>query len=138
MKKWAGAFLATAILGVSGACGSSHGGGDQGSDDAGSIEAAADGAGSDAGDDAMGRPGADGSTPRDAAPDATYVDVSVSTAACTTTFTFSPPSGTLATTVSVSGDWSSFANPGNPMTGPDANGNFTAQVALQPGLVAYK
>jgi glycosidase len=65
-------------------------------------------------------------------------DVSVSNAPCFTTFRFVPPPGTTAQTVQVTGEWNGFANPGTPMTGPDASGAFTAQVQLTPGLVAYK
>ncbi len=70
--------------------------------------------------------------------EAGYVDVGVSTGPCYTTFRFVPPAGTLAHTVSVSGEWNSFADPGVPMTGPDATGAFTAQVPLTPGFYAYK
>ncbi len=54
---------------------------------------------------------------------------------CMTTFRYVPPAGTQS--VQVTGDWNSFANPGVPML-PDANGAFTTQVTLTPGLVAYK
>jgi glycosidase len=67
-----------------------------------------------------------------------YEDVSVSNAPCFTTFRFVSPTGTTAKSVQVSGEWNGFGNPGTPMTGPDASGAFTAQVQLQPGLVAYK
>ena len=66
------------------------------------------------------------------------VDVSVSTAQCFTTFRYVPPAGSSPKVVQVSGEWNQFADPGTAMTGPDASGAFTAQVALQPGLTAYK
>jgi len=66
------------------------------------------------------------------------IDASVSTSPCSTTFRFVPPAGTVAQTVSVSGDWNSFTDPGVSMTGPDASGAFTAQVPLTPGFYAYK
>jgi glycosidase len=65
-------------------------------------------------------------------------DVTVSTAPCSTTFRFTPPAGTVAHAVQVSGEWNAFADPGTPMVGPDADGVFQAQVPLAPGLVAYK
>ena len=66
------------------------------------------------------------------------VDVSVSTAQCLTTLRYAPPTGTSPKVVTVSGDWNQFASPGTAMVGPDSTGAFTAQVPLQPGLVAYK
>lgn len=78
--------------------------------------------------------GADASSTDAASP----IDATVSTAACTTSFQYVPPPGTVPTTVQISGEWNAFANPGTPMVGPDANGAFSAQVPLQPGLVAYK
>ncbi|HEY8038309.1 MAG TPA: glycosyl hydrolase, partial [Polyangiaceae bacterium] len=76
----------------------------------------------------------DGSPPPEAGGD----DVSVSNAPCFTTFRWVPPPGAQAHAVAVSGDWNNFANPGTAMSGPDQDGAFSAQVALQPGLVAYK
>jgi glycosidase len=66
------------------------------------------------------------------------VDASVSTAACTTTFRYVPPAGTLPTAVSVSGEFNNFTDPGMAMTGPDSSGAFSAQVTLAPGFYAYK
>lgn len=90
-------------------------------------------------------PGSDASAGRDASADgpasvdaSVLVDASVSTAPCFTTFRFVPPVGSTPKAVSVTGEWSGFANPGNAMTGPDASGAFLAQVQLPPGLVAYK
>jgi MYXO-CTERM domain-containing protein len=57
--------------------------------------------------------------------------------ACQTTFTFTPPPGTNATNVSVSGEWGSFVSPGTPMT-TNAQGVFSASVPLVPGFYAYK
>jgi neopullulanase len=78
-----------------------------------------------------------GATPIDATP---IVDVAydVSTAACATTFTYTPPPGTTVSTVAVTGEWNGFVAPGNAMSGPDANGAYVASVALVPGLIAYK
>jgi len=87
------------------------------------------------GDDASTDAPAKGS---DAGPADAADDVSVSNAPCLTTFRYAPPAGTLVHTVQVSGEWNSFADPGVPMTGPDASGAYTASVPLLPGLVAYK
>jgi glycosidase len=70
--------------------------------------------------------------------EAGWVDVGVSMAPCKTTFRFVPAAGALPKSVSVSGEWNNFANPGVTMAGPDATGAFTAHVQLMPGLVAYK
>jgi glycosidase len=80
-------------------------------------------------------PHMDAMAPADAIADVQY---DVSTAACATTFTYTPTPGTTVGTVAVTGEWSSFATPGNAMTGPDASGTYTATVPLSPGLVAYK
>ncbi|HSQ66682.1 MAG TPA: alpha-amylase family glycosyl hydrolase, partial [Polyangiaceae bacterium] len=64
--------------------------------------------------------------------------VNADAGACTTTFTFTPPSGSTASSVSVTGEWDSFAQPGTTMTGPDEHGAFTAKVPLAPGWYAYK
>jgi glycosidase len=76
----------------------------------------------------------DAAPPRDAA-----IDVSreVSTAQCFTTFTYAPPPGSTPTTVAVTGEWNSFVTPGVTMTA-DTKGVYSAKVALDPGLVAYK
>jgi len=74
----------------------------------------------------------------DAVEDTAAIDVSVSTAPCFTSFRYTPPSGTVATTVQVTGEWNDFATPGTPLAGPDSSGAFTGQVQLAPGLVAYK
>jgi MYXO-CTERM domain-containing protein len=74
----------------------------------------------------------------DASVDAPTPVIDVDGGACTTTFTFTPPPGTTASAVSVSGEWSSFASPGNAMQGPDAHGVFSAKVPLTPGWYAYK
>jgi glycosidase len=87
------------------------------------------------GDDASVDARANGS---DAGPADASDDVSVSTAPCLTTFRYAPPPGTLVHSVQVTGEWSSFADPGTPMNGPDASGAYTASVPLSPGLVAYK
>lgn len=63
-------------------------------------------------------------------------DVSVSNAPCTTTFRFVPPPGTSPQAVQIAGEWNSFTP--QPMSGPDADGAFTAHAQLSPGLVAYK
>ena len=57
---------------------------------------------------------------------------------CVTTFSFVPPPGTSVQTLSVTGEWNQWAQPGVPMVGPDLNGAYSAQVALAPGMVAYK
>jgi glycosidase len=57
---------------------------------------------------------------------------------CMTVFHYTPPAGTSPHTVAVTGEWNSFAQPGVPMAGPDANGAYTGSVQLAPGLVAYK
>jgi glycosidase len=56
---------------------------------------------------------------------------------CPTTFHFTPPPGTTPSSVQVTGDWTSWADPGTAMTA-DASGAFTATVGLAPGLVGYK
>jgi glycosidase len=76
-----------------------------------------------------------GTSPADAIADVHY---DVSTAACATTFSYTPAPGTTVSSVAVTGEWSSFAMPGDAMTGPDANGTYTTTVPLTPGLVAYK
>lgn len=58
--------------------------------------------------------------------------------ACPTTFRFVPPSGKTYGNVVVTGEWTSFSPGGVKMTGPDAQGAYTATVDLSPGLVAYK
>lgn len=78
---------------------------------------------------------ADGSV--DAAPDASTEDTGVSTAPCATTFRYLPPAGRIVQKAQVAGEWDQFAHPVD-MTGPDADGAFTARVELKPGLVAYK
>src|ERR1700760_514965 len=55
-------------------------------------------------------------------------DLALPTGPCYTTFRFVPPTGTTPATVSASGEWNSFANPGTSMTGPDGSGAFTAKV----------
>ncbi len=57
---------------------------------------------------------------------------------CTTTFRWSPGTGRTPGTVALAGEWNGFAKVGTPMKGPDADGAFTADVELPPGLVAYK
>lgn len=57
---------------------------------------------------------------------------------CTTTFRYVPPAGSLPKSVALAGEWNAFASPGTAMTGPDADGAWTAKVSLTPGLVAYK
>jgi glycosidase len=85
-------------------------------------------------------PVGDAATPFDASPADVSADVhyDVSAAACATTFTYTPPPGNSVSTVAVTGEWSSFATPGNAMTGPDANGTYSTTVPLSPGLVGYK
>ncbi len=78
--------------------------------------------------------GTDASTNGDAPTDAPVIDVDGG--ACETTFVYTPPSGTSATTVSVAGEWNAFSSPGVAMT--NDNGTFTAKVPLAPGWYAYK
>jgi glycosidase len=56
---------------------------------------------------------------------------------CATTFRYTPPAGITPTTVQVTGDWNSWADPGTPMMA-DATGAYVATVTVTPGLVAYK
>ncbi len=79
--------------------------------------------------------GTDGGS-TDAPIDVPLVDLDAG--ACTTTFTFVPTLGTAPKAVTLAGEWNAFDKSATPMTGPDANGNFTAKVPLSPGLVAYK
>jgi hypothetical protein len=90
-------------------------------------------------------PGADASTEADGAPrpvtpgtDAAVVEPEVDAGPCLTTFRYVPPAGKAPKSVAVTGEWNGFAQAGVPMTGPDANGAFTAKVELAPGLVGYK
>jgi len=89
--------------------------GPAGSDDAGS-DAAPDGGGADVAVDAP--------------------IVNVDAGACETTFRYVPPSGSSPASVSVGGEWDSFA--GDAMTGPDDTGAFSVKVPLAPGWYAYK
>lgn len=61
--------------------------------------------------------------------------------ACNVSFSYKPPAGKVVGSVAVAGEWQSFARPGVPLVGPDANGTYTAAVTLPPGttgLVGYK
>jgi len=130
MKRMAAALAAMVLACVASGvgCGSSNSAGF-------APEAGTEGGGDDS---STGMPGPDAAPPKDASAEDVYVDVSVSTAPCFTTFRFVPPSGTTPKAVSVSGEWNGFADPGTAMMGPDATGAFTAQVQLSPGLFAYK
>jgi glycosidase len=119
-----------------GACGSSHQGFAPAAGDDGGSDSSSGSSGDDASMHADGDAGtgADG----DADADATPVDASVSTSPCLTTFRYVPPAGSTPHAISVSGEWNSFANPGNLMGGPDPSGAYTAKVQLGPGLYGYK
>jgi glycosidase len=77
------------------------------------------------------------SAPADSSVDATDGDAS-GTLPCATTFRYVPAAGTTAASVQVTGEWNDFARPGAVLRGPDAQGAFTGEVHLLPGLVAYK
>lgn len=79
--------------------------------------------------------GSDGGAPSDAAPNPVG-DGAVGQ--CFTTFTFVPPPGTTVSTLSVTGEWNNWANPGETMTGPDPSGAYRANVALPVGMIGYK
>ncbi len=101
-----------------------------GGDAGASVDATApvsDGTAPPASTDASSGADATPSPPGDAAP-----------TACLTTFSFVPPAGTSVTSLSVSGEWSNWASPGQAMTGPDVNGAYTARVPLPVGMTAYK
>jgi glycosidase len=95
----------------------------------------------DRGPDAQGD--ADGTQPpfdavaQDGSPDAGDADASI-TSPCLTGFRFVPAAGTTVASVQVTGEWNAFANPGTALRGPDAQGAFSGEVQLAPGLVAYK
>jgi glycosidase len=55
---------------------------------------------------------------------------------CGTVFTFHPT--TPVASVGVGGEWDSWKPEMQPMTGPDANGDYTTTVMLTPGAYAYK
>lgn len=57
---------------------------------------------------------------------------------CETSFRYLPPAGRIVKQVALAGEWNQFAKPGTAMTGPDADGAFTAKVRLTPGVTAYK
>jgi glycosidase len=82
------------------------------------------------------RPPLDATAP-DALPDLTGGDAPI-TSPCVTVFRYVPIAGTMPASVQVTGEWNAFANPGTTLRGPDAQGAFTGEVALRPGLVAYK
>jgi glycosidase len=133
--------LVAAMAGCTSSSGAADGGFDGGSPEAALFDASADQGGGPARPhhDAS-APGMDARTPLDAAAADAIADVhyDVSTAACATTFTYTPPPGTSVTTVAVTGEWSGFAAPGNAMTGPDPSGAYSVTVGLAPGLTAYK
>jgi glycosidase len=124
MRALAVALFVTGVAGVVGACGSSS---------HSAYQPPALDEGGAAGVDASADVSVDAPVGHDAS-----LDVSVSTAQCLTTFRYAPPAGTTPKVVQVTGDWNQFANPGVAMAGPDSTGAFTAQVPLDPGLVAYK
>jgi MYXO-CTERM domain-containing protein len=82
-----------------------------------------------------GKPDAGGTV--DASVDVEPPVVDVDGGACATTFTFTPPAGSTASVVSVSGEWNSFSTPGTPMS-IDSSGIYSAKVPLAPGFYAYK
>lgn len=71
-------------------------------------------------------------------PDSGDGPIEVDGGPCMTTFRFVPAPGRAVASVSVTGEWNAFANPGVPMQGPDAGGAYSAAVQLAPGFVGYK
>ena len=63
--------------------------------------------------------------------------IDVDGGACSTTFTFTPSSGSSPKSVSVSGEWDGFTAP-TTLSGPDSSGAFSGKVQLAPGWWAYK
>ena len=57
---------------------------------------------------------------------------------CETAFRYVPAAGKVVKTAAVTGEWNAFAKPGVAMTGPDAEGGYTAKVKLPPGITGYK
>ncbi|MEO6420430.1 MAG: alpha-amylase family glycosyl hydrolase [Polyangiaceae bacterium] len=62
----------------------------------------------------------------------------VTAVSCTTTFHYVPPAGRIVHGAQLTGEWNAFAKPGVAMTGPAADGSFTAGIELPAGLVGYK
>ncbi len=56
---------------------------------------------------------------------------------CPVTFRYQPPAGRAVSRVEVTGEWNAFANPGVAMRA-DGRGGYSVDVALAPGLHAYK
>ena len=54
-----------------------------------------------------------------------------------TTFRFVPAKGQSPHAVQVSGEWNNWASPGVALAA-DGSGGFQVEVALSPGLIAYK
>ncbi len=57
---------------------------------------------------------------------------------CSVTLHFKPEAGTTASSVSVAGEWNAFDALATPLSGPDANGEFTATADIPPGNWGYK
>ncbi len=57
---------------------------------------------------------------------------------CPVTISYKPAPGTSVSSVSVAGEWNAFDKDTDPLSGPDADGAYTATVKLAPGMWAYK
>jgi len=60
------------------------------------------------------------------------------TGLCPVTLRYKPASGSFTQSVSIAGEWNEFSPDADPMEGPDAAGEFTRTIELEPGLWAYK
>ncbi len=102
------------------------------------VDAGATSGGPDATTGADATPGTflEASAPGDVAAPSSPSDGAVTQ--CFTTFSFVPPAGTTVTSLSVTGEWNNWANPGEPMVGPDGSGAYAAKVALPVGMTGYK
>jgi hypothetical protein len=78
----------------------------------------------------------DGTAPDVTAPDA-VADAPDAGLRCPVTFRYRPPTGRAVSRVEVTGEWNAFANPGVAMRA-DGRGGYAVDVALAPGLHAYK
>ena len=103
------------LFAVAAGCGTYHLGSDGGADDM------AGGGGGSGGDDGGITTTGDGGV--------------IPQRACGTVFTYH---GASPTTVAVAGEFNNWDTSANKLTGPDAQGNWTATVMLAPGAYGYK
>jgi glycosidase len=65
-------------------------------------------------------------------------DADADTPVYAASFHYAPPAGMSAHVVYLAGEWNNFNLEGTKMTGPDANGAFSASVNLPVGMTAYE